>query len=199
MVLEHIDGPRLSSLIRRHGPLPEQQYLPLAIDIASALHYLRYVDVVHLDIKPSNIIMGAPARLIDLSVARSRERAEGLTYIVGTDAYLAPEQAEPGATAVPGPASDVWGLGVTLFEAVAGYRAFDDGDRDAAHIEERYPQLVEEPYELPDRVPDEVSKILYAALERDPADRPLPHEVAGALEPVLARQPAAKLTFKVRR
>ena len=76
MVLEHIDGPRLSSLIRRHGPLPEQQYLPLAIDIASALHYLRYVDVVHLDIKPSNIIMGAPARLIDLSVARSRERAE---------------------------------------------------------------------------------------------------------------------------
>ena len=58
---------------------------------------------------------------------------------------------------------------------------------------------MEEPYELPDRVPDEVAKVLYAALERDPADRPLPHEVAGALEPVLARQPAAKLTFKVRR
>ena len=77
VVLEHIDGPRLSSLIRRHGPLQEQQYLPLAIDVAAALHYLRRVDYVHLDIKPSNIIMGAPARLIDLSVARPAERGGG--------------------------------------------------------------------------------------------------------------------------
>ena len=151
VVLEHIDGPRLSSLMRRHGTLQEQQYLPLAIDVASALHYLRHVDVVHLDIKPSNIIMGAPARLIDLSVARSRVAAAELDHVVGTDFYLAPEQADPGRCGVPGPASDVWGLGATLFEAVAGYRAFDEGDPDAAHIEDRYPQLVEEPYELPDR------------------------------------------------
>jgi serine/threonine-protein kinase len=44
-----------------------------------------------------------------------------------------------------------------------------------------------------------VAKTVYAALEPDPADRPLPHEIAGALEPVLAAQPAARLTFKVRR
>ena len=75
LVLEHIDGPRLSSLVRRYGPLQEQQYLPLAVDIASALHYFRRVEVVHLDIKPSNIIMGAPARLIDLSVARDLDLA----------------------------------------------------------------------------------------------------------------------------
>jgi serine/threonine-protein kinase len=198
VVLEHIDGPRLSTLIRRYGPLQEQQFLPLAIDIASALHYLRHVDVVHLDIKPSNIIMGAPARLIDLSIARGRARAAELTHIVGTDRYLAPEQAEPGRCGVPGPASDVWGLGTTLFEAVAGYRAYDDGDPDADRIEDRYPQLVEEPYELPDRVPGEVAKVLYAALERNPVDRPLPHELAAALEPVLERQPTAKLTFKVK-
>ena len=198
VVLEHIEGPRLSTLIRRYGPLQEQQYLPLAIDICSALHYLRHIDVVHLDIKPSNIIMGAPARLIDLSVARSRRRAADLTYVVGTDAYLAPEQAEPGATAVPGPASDVWGLGATLFEAVAGYRAFDGGDRDAHRPEDQYPQLVEDPYELPGTVPAEVAKVVYAALERSPVDRPLPHEIAAALEPVLARQPKARLTFKVK-
>jgi serine/threonine-protein kinase len=198
VVLEHIDGPRLSSLIRRYGPLQEQQYLPLAIDIASALHYLRGIGVVHLDIKPSNIIMGAPARLIDLSIARSVESASGLDHIIGTDYYLAPEQADPGVAWVPGPASDIWGLGATLFHAVAGYRPFDEGDLEADRLEERYPQLVDEPYELPDRVPDEVAKVLYAALERDPADRPLPHEIANALEPVLARQPKAKLSFKVR-
>jgi len=199
VVLEHIDGPRLSTLIRRHGTLQQQQYLPLAIDIASALHYLRHIEVTHLDIKPSNIIMGAPARLIDLSVARSFDAAARLDHVVGTDAYLAPEQAEPGRHGVPGPASDVWGLGATLFHAVAGYRPFDDGDPDAGRPEDRFRQLAEEPYVMPDGVPDEVQKIVYAALEVDPADRPLPHEVAAALEPVLERQPPAQLTFKVRR
>ena len=63
-MLEHIDGPRLSSLIRRYGPLQEQQYLPLAIDVAAALHYFRTIGWTHLDIKPSYVIMGAPARLI---------------------------------------------------------------------------------------------------------------------------------------
>jgi serine/threonine-protein kinase len=198
IVLEHIDGPRLSSLVRRHGPLQEQQYLPLAIDIASALHYLRHIDYVHLDIKPSNVIMGAPARLIDLSVARPSEQAAGLTHHIGTDHYMSPEQAEPQRAGRPGVASDVWGLGATLFEAVAGYRAFDDGDPASDDPVARFPQLVDPPYELPDRVPADVAKVVYAALEADPANRPLPHEIATALEPVLARQPVGKLTFKVR-
>jgi serine/threonine-protein kinase len=191
LVLEHIDGPRLSTLVRRYGPLQPQQYLPLALDVASALHYFRHVDVVHLDIKPSNIIMGAPARLIDLSVGRPAARAAELESTIGTDAYMSPEQCDPGGAGEPGYASDVWGLGATLFEAIAGYRAFsDDG---------RFPQLAEAHRLLPDTVPADVAKTVYAALEPDPADRPLPHEIAGALEPVLAAQPPARLTFKVRR
>ncbi|MGH3334919.1 MAG: serine/threonine-protein kinase, partial [Nocardioides sp.] len=173
IVLEHIDGPRLSSLIRRHGPLQEQQYLPLAIDVAAALHYLRRVGYVHLDIKPSNIIMGAPARLIDLSVAREASEAAELTRHIGTDQYMSPEQAAPQRVGRPGVESDVWGLGATLFEAVAGYRPFDEGDPHADDPRGRFPQLVEPPYELPDRVPAEVAKVVYGALEADAADRPL--------------------------
>ncbi len=134
LVLEHLDGPRLSTLIRRYGPLQEQQYLPLAIDIAAALHYFRHTGYVHLDIKPSNIIMGAPARLIDLSVMRATEAAAKLDHVIGTDAYLAPEQAlAPARSGAgrPGHASDVWGLGATLFHAVAGQRPFGDGDPQA--------------------------------------------------------------------
>ncbi len=188
VVLEQVDGPRLSTLLRRHGPLQEQQYLPLAIEVASALHYLRHLGWVHLDVKPSNVIMGAPARLIDLSVARPvADAAE--TRQVGTDAYMAPEQADPDRYGAPGPASDVWGLSATLFEAVAGYRAFDGSG---------FPQLDEEPYELPDRTPAEVVKVLYAGLDRTPANRPLPHEVAEALEPVLDRLPAARLGGSLR-
>jgi serine/threonine-protein kinase len=198
VVLEHIDGPRLSTLIRRHGPLQEQQYLPLAIDIAAALHYFRNLDYVHLDIKPSNVIMGAPARLIDLSVARPVSDASELTRYIGTDQYMSPEQCAPQRVGRPGFASDVWGLGATLFEAVAGYRPFDEGDPDADDPRARFPQLVEPPYELPERVPAAVAKVVYGALEADPADRPLPHEIATALEPVLAAQPVGKLTFKVR-
>jgi serine/threonine protein kinase len=198
VVLEQIDGPRLSTLIRRHGPLPEQQYLPLAIEVASALHYLRRIGWTHLDVKPSNVIMSAPARLIDLSVARPVENA-CRTRQIGTDAYLSPEQCDPDRWGGPGFASDVWGLAATLFEAVAGYRAFDDGDSGSADLGTQFRQLVDPPYELPDRVPPEVAKVLYAALDRDPGMRPLPHEVAVALEPVLDRLPAVRLAgFKVR-
>ncbi len=112
---------------------------------------------------------------------------------------MAPEQCEPPGTGTPGPASDVWGLAATLFEAVAGYRAFDDGDPDSGDVALRYLQLVEDPDELPERVPPEVAKIVYAGLDKDPALRPLPHEVAEALEPVLGRQPRVRLAgFKVR-
>lgn len=199
LVLEHLDGPRLSSLIRRYGPLQEQQYLPLAIEVASALHYLRRIGYVHLDVKPSNIIMGAPARLIDLSVARPVEEAAALDHPIGTDPYMAPEQCDPPSTGVPGFAGDVWGLGATLFEAIAGFKAFDRAADDARTLVERFPQVVDGPYELPDRVADDVAKVVYACLEPDPDNRPLPHEVAEGLQPALERAPRGRLAgFKVR-
>jgi eukaryotic-like serine/threonine-protein kinase len=200
LVLEHIDGPRLSTLIRRYGPLQEQQYLPLAIDIASALHYFGHTGYVHLDIKPSNIIMGAPARLIDLSVMRRVEAAAELDHVIGTDAYLAPEQALAPGAGRPGHASDVWGLGVTLFHAVAGERPFGDGNPEAPEIADRFPQVAAAPRPLPDRVPGEVAKVVSAALERRPEDRPAPDEIAEALQPVLERQPRTRLAgFRVSR
>ncbi|WP_036518857.1 serine/threonine-protein kinase [Nocardioides sp. J54] len=196
LVLEHVEGPSLSRLIRRHRRLSPQQYLPLAIDVASALHFFRRADVCHLDIKPSNVIMGSPARLIDLSVARPADRAAEIDGLIGTDAYMAPEQAAPGPYGVPGYASDVWGLGATLFHAVAGYRPFREGDPEAAEPGERFPQLREAPAELPGDVPPTVEKLVHAMLEPTPEDRPLPHEVADALEPEVAALLAPKLSWK---
>ncbi len=199
VVLEHLDGPRLSSLLRRHGPLQPAQYLPLAVEMASALHYFRQVDVVHLDVKPSNIIMGAPARLIDLSVARPSADAAALRDRIGTDAYMAPEQCDPGGRGVPCHASDVWGLGATLFEAVAGRRAFADPAPGAGDLREQHPQLGEPSATLPDRTPPAVAEVVLACLAPRPGDRPLPHEVVDALEPVVTAQPPARLTFSVKR
>ena len=60
-VLEHLEGPTLDELLDAHGPLALEQLLPLGLHVASALHYLAAEGVVHLDVKPSNIVMGAPA------------------------------------------------------------------------------------------------------------------------------------------
>ncbi|QCX29225.1 serine/threonine protein kinase [Nocardioides jishulii] len=190
LVLEQADGPRLSTLVRRYGPLQEQQYLPLALDLASVLHYLRHIGYVHLDIKPSNVIMGAPARLIDLSVARPVADAAALRTPIGTDAYMAPEQCDPEGRGAPGPASDVWGLGATLFEAISGEKPFGTG--------ESFPQVDGRAPALDRRVPAEVREVVASALDPDPGRRPTPADLSHALQPVLERQPAARLTYKVR-
>lgn len=192
LVMEQADGPRLSTLLRRHGPLQEQQYLPLGLDLASVLHYLRHVGYVHLDVKPSNVIMGAPARLIDLSVARPLAEAAALRTPVGTDAYMAPEQCDPERLGGPSPASDVWALGVTLHEAVTGVQAFPR-DGDVVH-----PQLVRRAPALGRRVPGEVRDVVAACLDPEPGVRPTPAEVSEALQGALERQPPARLTYKVR-
>jgi serine/threonine protein kinase len=187
IVLEFVEGPRLSTLIRRFGPLETEQAAPLAVEVASALHYLHGRDVVHLDVKPKNLIMGAPPRLIDLSIARSIRDAASLTIPVGTDAYMAPEQCRPEQGLV-GPAADVWGLGATLYEALSGEPAFPRGsEAEGASPTERWPQLERAPAPLPARIPKELSEVTEAALAYEAADRPTAREVAETVEPLLRR------------
>lgn len=191
LVLENIDGPSLSALIRIHGALPAHQLLPLGLELAAAMHYLRGENVCHLDIKPSNIIMGAPAKLIDLSVAMDTNAAAALDHPIGTDEYMAPEQCEPGAHGVVGPASDVWAFGATMFRAAAGYRAFDR--------EPRWAQLRDEPLPLPSTVPPAFAAIISDCLAVDPDARPEPAGIAARLEPLIAALPAARLSgFSIR-
>ncbi|MEX2273942.1 MAG: serine/threonine-protein kinase [Actinomycetota bacterium] len=186
--LEHVEGPRLSSLIRRHGPLEIDQVGPLAAELGAALHSLHTDGLVHLDVKPKNTIMGAPPRLIDLSIARTIERAKTTDHPLGTDAYMAPEQCIPEQGLPMQPASDVWGLGVTVYEALSGTLPFGRGvDDDAAPPEKRWPQLEREPEPLSPRLPAGVNATIWACLEPAPADRPTAREVAEAMEPLLAR------------
>ena len=74
LLIEHLEGPTLCELILADGRLAVEQLLPLGLHVASALHYLAAEGMVHLDVKPDNIVMGAPPRLIDLSVARHGRR-----------------------------------------------------------------------------------------------------------------------------
>ncbi len=194
VVLEHLEGPRLSTLLRKYGPLPPEQLVPLALQLCAAIHYMARERVTHLDVKPSNIIMGGPPRLIDLSVARTHEQCERLGSPVGTDAYMSPEQCQPGQGAPVGPPADVWGVGATLFRAVAGERPFSRGARGSEVPVERWPQLVERPGDLDGRVPSAIAEPVLASLAYDPADRPTAGEVADTLEQVLATLPKPRMS-----
>jgi serine/threonine protein kinase len=194
LVLEHLEGPRLSTLLRKYGPLPAEQLVPLAIQLCSAVHYLGGAGVVHLDVKPSNIIMGAPPRLIDLSVALTAADCETLSSSVGTDGYMAPEQCDPTALGPVGCAADVWGLGVTLYRAATGEHPFSEpGGRDAPS-HERWPQLVEPPAPLENRLAPALAEPIMSCLAYDSELRPRPAEVAGTLEPILGALPKPRLS-----
>ena len=185
LLLEHLEGPTLARTIRRTGALALEQLVPLAFQLASALQYLANEQVVHLDVKPANVILGAPPRLVDLSVARSVEAAARLRTPVGTDPYMAPEQCDP-ALAEIGPAADVWGLGATLFEAVSAGVPFPRPKGfDRQDPLQRFPQLAPDaPPQLSD-APRALGEIVSACLAFEPAERPTAGEVGDLLEPLV--------------
>lgn len=192
LVLELLDGPRLSTLERRYGIIVEQ-LLPLALQLCSVLHYMASQGYAHLDVKPRNIIMSSTPKLIDLSVAQPFERARTSTSPIGTDMYMAPEQCDPARFERIGPTTDVWGLGVTLYEALAGRRPFPDGDEGSERLAARYPQTALAPEPIPRDVPPAVAEIILSCLVADPAGRPTAAEVADELEPLAAMLPQPRL------
>jgi eukaryotic-like serine/threonine-protein kinase len=178
VLVEDVDGPTLRRLIRRHGSLPLEQLLPLALHVASALHYLSTERVVHFDVKPGNIVMAVPPRLIDLSLARSFDDAPRIAKPVGTSSYMAPEVcAAPGSGEQIGPSADVWSFGATLYEAITGEPSFARNGET-----ERYPQLVADPRPLGKQVPAGLASLVMRMLAKDPAERPPAREVATVLE-----------------
>jgi eukaryotic-like serine/threonine-protein kinase len=188
VLIEHLEGPSLRRLIRRDGAIPLEQLLPLAAHVAGALQYMANSGYVHLDVKPDNIVMGVPPRLIDLSIARTMKRAAATNGPIGTDPYMPPEQCvgESAGTRI-GPAADSWGLGATLFHAISGEKPFPRGTgRGGA---ERFPQLVEGPRPLPGSVPSALGTMIGQLLDPDPAARPTCGEVVERLEPLVAQLP----------
>jgi serine/threonine protein kinase len=184
-------------VIRRQGRLGVEQAIPLVLQLASAIHYMATTGMLHLDVKPKNVMMAPPPRLIDLSVARTVEHARSTRGAVGTDRYLAPEQAGTGFAHEMGHLTDVWGLGATMHEALAGTRAFPDGDP-AAEGPERFPQLVHQPGPLPRDVPEPLSSLIRASLERRPGDRPTAAEIVHELDPLTEAIPPQPILGKVR-
>jgi serine/threonine protein kinase len=181
LALEYVNGENLKDVLETEAALPIGEALDLAVDLLAAAEHLAQHGVVHLDIKPSNVVMTDPPRLIDLGAARSFEELETRRTPIGTAAYMAPEQCDPGLTPV-GPAADVWGVGTTLYHALTGNRPFSKPAPRGSAPAERYRQLVEHPRPIPDYVPEPVAREVLRMLERDPDARPTPAEATAALD-----------------
>jgi serine/threonine protein kinase len=175
VVMETLTGETLAHLVdRRARPLGAVELALLGLQLTSALGYLHRLGYVHLDLKPSNIVVECGrAKLIDLSIARRPGRARPG---VGTWCYMAPEQARGGPV---GPPADVWGLGVVLWEAACGDIPFADESVEYPQLETRAPAL-----KARRRLPAELSAAVDACLDPDPRRRPSLAEVRGVLEPL---------------
>lgn len=177
---ELVDGSDLSQEIRLTGPLAPDAALPVVTACADALAAAHAVGMVHCDIKPTNILLpgsGEP-RLTDFRVARlARGYLDGWSRF-GHPQYAAPEVIEGGP---PVAATDVYGLGLVLYETLLGVPLCSGGDPAQVlrqHLRPRPVALL--------RLPPPLDEIVEASLAVDPAERPTAEQLAVALREVLA-------------
>jgi serine/threonine protein kinase len=173
MAMHFLDGEDLRAILRRYAKknerMPSGEILAMARDMASALDYAHKEGVVHRDIKPSNIMVTTDGKavLTDFGLALSiPEGTMGDTF--GTAHYIAPEQAISSANARP--QSDLYSLGVVLYEAFAGQVPFDEPSAMSVALK-HLNELPPPPSIFNPTIPPTVEKVLLKALNKDPNDR----------------------------
>ncbi len=166
-VAELVEGESLADRLRR-GPLPVQEACSVAEQLCRALASAHREGVVHCDVKPANVLLGADGRVKvgDFGVARLAEgTSQALTATVaGTPRYMSPEQARGRPTTA---ATDVYSAGVVLYEMLAGSPPFVDG----SPVELGLRHLQDAPPPLPSGVPPALRQVVQRALAKDPAER----------------------------
>jgi serine/threonine-protein kinase len=171
IVMEYVDGRSLREILNEQGPISAKQAGEIGAEIASALAFAHAKGVVHRDVKPGNVLITSTGivKVTDFGIARAGT-SEQLTQagnVMGTATYFSPEQAQ--GLPVDG-RSDLYSLGVVLYEMVAGVTPFQ-GDNPVAVA---YKHVREEPMPLDQRVPDvpaDYATIVARCLAKDPGAR----------------------------
>ncbi|MGA8678832.1 MAG: protein kinase, partial [Acidimicrobiales bacterium] len=172
IVMEHIDGEPLSSIIRSQAPLPALRAAAIGADIAKALSYAHRHGVVHRDVKPGNVLItrDGQVKVADFGIARAVGTDDSVTQtglVMGTATYFSPEQAQ--GLGVDG-RSDVYSLGVVLYEMVTGRAPFV-ADTPVAIAYKHVSESPIPPRDLEPRLPAPFEAIIMRAMAKNPADR----------------------------
>jgi serine/threonine protein kinase len=171
--MEYVDGPDLSKVMKQYADagelMPHEDALKIGRAVASALDYAHSQSIIHRDVKPSNVMVAKDGRiaLADFGLALdARQGSFGGTF--GTPHYIAPEQARNSATAVP--QSDLYALGVILYEILTGVVPFDDPSPTSLAVQ-HLTQPPPPPRQLNPNLNATTETVLLKALQKQPADR----------------------------
>jgi serine/threonine-protein kinase len=204
MALEFIDGTGLQAHARPETLLPRSQVVEIIYNVCYALDYIHSLGYVHLDIKPSNIMLTqkGEVKLMDFGITRlMREGSEGGSQLTGSIFYLAPEQIDPNHSLDH--RTDVYALGAAFYELLCGRRAYEGTDP----YQLLYRISHEPPTPMSEHIPDispEISAAVAKAMQREPKRRfPSAKAFAEVLLPVIRgkdslsmdRQDKRKLSF----
>ena len=175
LVMEYVEGGSLKDLIRKIGPIPEERALKIFSQVAGALSYAHEKGVIHRDIKPSNIMIGKDdeVKVMDFGIARMAE-SPGLTRTgtqMGTLIYMSPEQIRDSKHIDS--KSDVYSLGVTLYEMLTGKSPYDETTESDFDIREKivYKDLPDPSLSYP-YISDPTLKLFRSLTQKDKESRP---------------------------
>jgi serine/threonine protein kinase len=195
LVMELIEGEDLAARLRRVGRLAPAEAARIGLDIARALSVAHVRGIVHRDVKPGNILLARDGRAMvtDFGIVRLAADAEGAVpgTTLGSVHYFSPEQAT-GATTTP--ASDVYSLGLVLYESLTGRRAWS-GETTASLAAARVGSAAPSPRDVRPEIPAALDAIVRRALDPDPERRyPNGNAIAAALETLVGRPDPASAT-----
>ena len=168
--MEFVDGEDLASLLRRIGRLPDDKAVEIAQQLCAGLAAAHRSGVLHRDLKPSNVMIDGKgrARITDFGLAIATSEADQQTSPAGTPGYLAPELLDGAAPSIQ---SDLYALGLVLYELFTGKKAFD-----ASSLAEFYRKQTETnptpPSSVVKNFDPAVERAILRCLDRDPAQRP---------------------------
>jgi len=191
IVMEYVAGTDLKTLVKDRGPLDPMKAAEYASQVCAALAVAHGYDIIHRDIKPHNLVLmpDGTVKVMDFGIARAGNTMMTQTgSVLGTAQYISPEQAQGKPL---GPASDLYSLGVTLYELVTGTLPFE-GDTPVATALMQVNDEPVPPRELRVSIPPALEAVILRAMRKNPADRyASASEMREDLRRVLAGEAAA--------
>jgi serine/threonine-protein kinase len=168
--MEYVDGEDLASLLRRIGRLPGDKALEIAQQLCAGLSAAHDKGVLHRDLKPSNVMIDGRGRamITDFGLAAPLHAGENAGDVSGTPAYMAPEQLTGKGASVQ---SDLYALGLVLYELHTGHRAFD-GATLSELVRMHTQEAPAPPSSVAKNIDPAVEKVILKCLEKDPGARP---------------------------